>query len=587
MFAVDYETYYDTKCSITTLGTRAYFEHPSFEAYMVAIDGPDFQYVGPPDLAPWHLMTGPGSHWISHNAAFDECLQLWLIEKGILPATALPDEWDCTADMVAYLGIPRSLKNAVKAVLGIDLSKDTRDDMKGKRWSEMTDEFQKEVVAYALNDGIYSKALWDKCQHLWPRHERLLSRQTRRLGWKGVPVDVEKLNADIQRLEHTQITALDSIPWAADGEKALSTIALAKACRALGIEPPASVAVEDARCEAWKKANDGSEAVKWITAIQDYRSGNALLKKLYAVRERTFNGRMDFNLKYAGAHTLRWSGGGGVNMQNLPRSEMFGVDLRSTFRAPEGKVFILCDLSQIEPRTLHVLAGDKAFIKHLRQNPDADLYDIQSRNWGMYSDPAPLRDGNPGVRQLVKSLNIGLGYMMGVDRFASESGFEQAEAEKWVRFYRRVNPLICALWEALDNAFRDSCFTGERTFNMCLPLRVMRYRRCSATGGLTCVMSKNGAYVRQRIWPGILVENLVQAFARDVFAWKLLLIEQAGYDICWHVHDEVIVEIDEADAEEACKHITAIMSADVSWCAEAGLDLPLGAEGKVSKVFKK
>lgn len=587
MTTVDFETYYDGKCSVSVLGTRAYFEHPDFDAYMVSILDDDFQYVGPPEAAPWGRITGPGSHWISHNASFDECLQRWLVEKGKVPANALPETWDCTADMVAYLGVPRSLKASCKAVLGLDLSKDTRDSMKGKRWEDMTPEFRQEVVDYALDDCVYARKLWDKVSHLWPEMERRLSRQSRASGWRGVPVNEEKLAAAIETLETRLITALDGLPWTSDGEKALSTIALAKACREHGVEPPRSVAVDNEDAEAWLRRYADTPCATWVHAIRNYRSGNTLLKKLHAIKERTFGGRMDFNLKYAGAHTLRWSGGGGVNMQNLPRAPMFGVDVRAIFEAPAGKVFIIADLSQIEPRVLHCLAGDAEFIRRLRADPRADLYDVQARRWEMYSDPAPLKEGSPKIRQTVKTLNIGLGYCMRAGRFAAVTGMPYEQADKWVQFYHRKNPLICRLWETLMGAFIDSEHSADKSFHMALPLRTMRYRQVRSVGGPTCVMNRGDKFLRQRIWPGVLVENLVQAFARDVFATKLLDIEDAGYDITFHVHDEVVVEVEEERAEAALEEIVTIMSRDVTWCAEAGLDLPLNAEGDISKHFKK
>lgn len=585
---VDYETYYDKSCSITTLGTRGYFQHPDFDAYMVAIDGPDFQYVGHPKDAPWDRISGPGHVWGSHNASFDECLQRFLIEKGILPPSALPETWDCSADMVAYFGCPRSLKDSTKAILGIELSKATRDSMAGKRWENMSPEFQQEVTDYALDDCIYSRKLFDACYHLWPEHERRLSRQTRRIGWRGVPIDEAKLDASIEMLEIKKIEFLDSIPWAkGDGEGALSSIALAKACREINVEPPSSVSADNEDCVQWMARYDGTQAVEWVKAVRSFRSITVLLKKLHAMRDRTFDGWMDFNLKYAGAHTLRWSGGGGFNMQNMPKGEMFGVDMRSLIRAPEGYTLVTCDLSQIEPRTLHCLAGDEAFIGRLRANPKADLYDTQSRAWKMYDQPEELKVGDPKLRHKVKTLNIGLGYKMGPTPFAFATGFTLEEAKYWVDFYQRVNPLICGLWQRLIEAFIDSVHSADRTFNMQLPLRTMRYRRCSNSRGLTCVLNKNGRFIEQRVWVGILIENLVQAFARDVFGWKLLEIEDAGYDLLWHVHDEGIWLVKIEDAERAKHEIEEIMCRDVSWCQEAGLDLPLGAEATITPFYQK
>ena len=54
-------------------------------------------------------------------------------------------EWVCTADLAAYSGLPRSLKGATTTLYNLEVDKSTRDNMSGKRWEDMTKEFQDEV----------------------------------------------------------------------------------------------------------------------------------------------------------------------------------------------------------------------------------------------------------------------------------------------------------------------------------------------------------------------------------------------------------------------------------------------------------
>ena len=69
---------------------------------------------------------------------------------------------------------------------------------------------------------------------------------------------------------------------------------------------------------------------------------------------------------YFGAHTGRFSGSGGnLNLQNLPREEMFGANLRHLIAPKEGKKLIVVDLSQIEVRTLCWLAEDKNMLAEI------------------------------------------------------------------------------------------------------------------------------------------------------------------------------------------------------------------------------
>ena len=87
--------------------------------------------------------------------------------------------------------------------------------------------------------------------------------------------------------------------------------------------------------------------------------------------------------------------------------------------------------------------------------------------------------------------------------------------------------------------------------------------------------------MRLRVWPGMLAENLTQAFSRDIFMDRVLAINDAGYDVALRVHDEVVVEVDADKAEEAKEHICRIMKTSPAWCQ----DLPLAAEAKFGKTY--
>ena len=144
ILAVDFETYYDKKVSITVYGARGYFSHHQFSAYLVSVVGNEgFVYVGCPKEFDWYLLND--KVLLSHNASFDETLYKFGVEKKWWGACT-PKEWHCTADLAAFSGIPRNLKGASSVALGIEISKDTRDNMAGKRWEDMTPEFRAEVI---------------------------------------------------------------------------------------------------------------------------------------------------------------------------------------------------------------------------------------------------------------------------------------------------------------------------------------------------------------------------------------------------------------------------------------------------------
>jgi DNA polymerase bacteriophage-type len=80
---------------------------------------------------------------------------------------------------------------------------------------------------------------------------------------------------------------------------------------------------------------------------------------------------------------------------------------------------------------------------------------------------------------------------------------------------------------------------------------------------------------------GKLVENIVQATARDLLADAMLRLDSAGYDIVMHVHDEVIMEM--PDGAGSVDHINSIMGQPISWAK----GLPLKAESYETQYYKK
>ena len=130
--AIDFESYYDKDISVTEMGAWHYAR--ATDIYMVAMYFDDgTSYVGEPAHAPW--IKCHDRDWVMHNAAFDLTLYEALVEAGTVPKVNRNRVFD-TADLAAYLGYPRSLKESAKHLLGYEMSKDTRDNMKGMKWTK-------------------------------------------------------------------------------------------------------------------------------------------------------------------------------------------------------------------------------------------------------------------------------------------------------------------------------------------------------------------------------------------------------------------------------------------------------------------
>lgn len=156
-YAIDFETYYDNDVSIGVQGTWHYLRHPDCEVYLVSIVGDDIEYCGDPRKAPWTSIAN--SRWIAHNYAFDGNVVSYLRERGVIPKNVKPADYNCTANLAAYMKSGRSLKDACLYLLGIEVSKDPREYMKGKRWSQVPEGKKSEIIEYALNDSKRCKQL--------------------------------------------------------------------------------------------------------------------------------------------------------------------------------------------------------------------------------------------------------------------------------------------------------------------------------------------------------------------------------------------------------------------------------------------
>lgn len=603
-YALDYETYYDDECSVKKLGPRGYFAHPDFDAYMVTVAGPDgYEWVGHPRDFDWSLLEN--NRVLAHNASFDESLYLYGVERGWWPLVRYA-EWHCTADMVAYCGFPRSLANASAEVFELVVDKTTRDTMKGKRWGGMTPEFRQEVSEYALKDARLCLDLWAALADKWPENERAISRVNRKAVQRGLPMDLPALAAARENIALRLHEAEQAVPWL--GQKPLlSRKAFNDACREVGVEPPASLDLNKPGVGDWIRAN--GLKYTWIAAVSDWRRINAVGKKLEAFENGCLDdGRYYGGLMYFGAGaTGRFSGSGGnLNLQNLTKGELFGVNMRQLIRPKAGRSLLVVDLSQIEVRTLCWLAGFRRMLDEIAKADD--IYEVFAVNYGWWSpEKGRMREKDPNMRNsLVKPTTLGCGYQAGAARLAEASNMPLEQAEVAVRTYRSTMKPVVDLWRYYQSVIHNCAATGK-PLAVGLPSgRVMRYGKIHhrtkqyldpvvlPDGQTTMIPKTKTEYYAltqrggvkktpSKLYGGLLVENLSQGLARDVFADMLVRIDAAGHELLFHVHDEAVVECAENEAEDRLADILQIMSTPPEWIA----DLPVAAEGKITDVYTK
>ena len=613
--AYDYETTYSDSRDIRKLGVTAYLRHPETDIYLVSLFGDGVEYVGRPKDAPWHLLEGRPV--VAHNLGFDSEVSVELRRRGV-PVPEHKEAY-CTADMAACMQVKRDLGTATRVLEGVLLNKAVRGKMKNQTWETMSEDFRKEASAYALDDAKASWLLWENHSHEFTPLERRLSEHTRLMTSRGIHLNSEQIRKDLEWLTPMLAAAEKEIPWLGELDakgkevKLTSPKRLLQECEKLGVPAPLTTDAKDERFGDW--ADEYADQAPFVAAIQQWRKINRFIVWCESVLARSIDGRLRYSLKYCGApHTRRWAGAEGVNLQAVAKRPLVareiatklgkddawltrnGIDpeslsdMRGHLMPAPGHKFITADLSQIEPRVLAYLAGQHKLLDLMRTG--MDVYEAQARAMDLYSDPGKLKIVNPPLRQTVKVLNLGLGYGLGeaglMRSYRRMSGkvMPAAEAARLVELYRSKNPEIAGkmvggycqggLWGMLNDVCKKAAWTDGRV-NFDLPSgRTLRYWdvRNDPTEGMLCVTERGSP--PKHCWRGRATENVVQAVARDVFAKMILTLEDDGLPVVMHTHDELSCEVPEDRAEEACEHVTRVMSTSPEWAP--GLPV-MGAAG--------
>lgn len=583
--AIDTETFYAKDIDIKTLGYHHYLRHPQSDIYMLSVASATGTWVGHPKNFNWDSLQG--THVISHNRGFDAAVEQRLVEIGVKPKHVSYAEENCTADLVAYLACHRDLKKSAEALLGKAVSKDVRDKAKGKRFADMPPETQEEMRKYALGDAITCLELWQGHSYKWPASERRVSQINRQSMQHGVFVDKEGLKQDAFKMADVMKEASKGIPWY-NTTPPLSPQALEKYCAEQGIPAPESTAEDSPEFEQW--SSQFGEKYPVVNSLRRWRKANTLYKKLCTVYNRIRDdGTYSVELKYFGAgQTGRFSGGGGANIQNLGRKPHEGVDLRKRFIARPGKTLVMCDLSQIESRVIQFLSGNTEMTETLRAG--YNIYEAFAKTNNLLEfEKGKLKKIHPDIYAMCKATILGAGFGMSGEKFAVAAPIltngdyrpNIEEAKRVITKFRRDNPRIVALWKNLEKGFKAS--VGE-DFIVRLPSgRELNYFQVS---GLDWSFNKFQGSVkpmRNKAWSGRLAENLVQATARDILADMMIRTVNAGLQILFTVHDEIVIEVDKADAEDAKKKLLEIMTTPPEWIK----GIVLGAEAEISDFYKK
>ena len=585
VYAVDTETYYDKVVSVKEYGAEAYTRHPQYYCGMVSIVGPDVRFVGKPQDAPWHKIQG--ATWVAHNAQFDRWVINRMRDTGEMP-DVWPRKWVDSTAIPAYMQVSRDLANTAKVLLGKTPDKAVRTAMSGKHFDKLSPERWQTLCDYALADSDLCYELYTRYHHKLPQDEWDLSELTIEQGDFGVQINRPLLDEYVAKVQLTQMELLEKIPWRGD-KPAMSQAALRTQLSSDGVlDCPKTTSAADPEWAEWSKRR-GSE-FPYLDAFVQLRRLSKHLSTLLTIQNRIDTGGvLHFSMKYCGSRvTGRWAGDAGINMQNLTKGELFGASVRDLFVPRDGHKFIIADLSQIEPRCLAAVSGDYEFLENVEKG--MDCYEAHARTSMGYSDPRPLKEVDPDLRQVAKARSLGLGYGCGPARykeFAALFGLEYTdeEAKENVQAYRQSNPKIVTLWNQCNVQLQQSF---DDKFEVTLPTgRELVYydvKKPSRDGrvGYDAVVQR-GRNLREWYWGSKLTENIIQATARDVFAAAMLRIDKGGIRTSWHVHDELICEVPEDQAKDALEFVIEEMSRR----HPALPKMPIGVDAHIAEVYDK
>lgn len=326
--------------------------------------------------------------------------------------------------------------------------------------------------------------------------------------------------------------------------------------------------------------------------------------------------------QFSGANrTQRWAGRG-IQLQNLPQNHINTLDearellkmgcfdmleiiygntpdilsqlLRTMLIAKPGHQFIVADFSAIEARVLAWLAGEQWRIDAF--NRGDDIYCASASQ--MFGVPVVKHGINGELRQKGKVAELACGYGGAsgalISMGALDMGLTEDELPGLIDDWRNSNPHIVQFWWDVEKAAVETIKDHQErrvgrigfqfysnTLWLVLPsgrklayikpkMQPNRFGRMAVTFESLNAANK---WARGETYSGKITENITQATARDLLAEAMWRMEQKGWNIVGHVHDEVILEVPAGSV--TVDEVVRVMSINPAWAD----GLPLTAAG--------
>ncbi|EJO5347319.1 DNA polymerase [Clostridium botulinum] len=371
--------------------------------------------------------------------------------------------------------------------------------------------------------------------------------------------------------------------------------------------------------------------VKKILELRQLMAKTSIKKYQTMLNARCDDERVRGLLQFYGANrTGRWAGRL-VQVQNLPQNHLPDLEearnllrngdfeiieflfdsipdtlsqlIRTAFIPTDGNRFIVADFSAIEARVIAYLANEQWRLDVFKEG--GDIYCASASK--MFKVPVEKHGINGYLRAKGKIAELALGYggAGGAIRAFDKTGsIPDEDLPKLVSDWRKASPHITQFWWNVDKAAKKA-ITEKTTVALHhgikfiydpgvlfiqLPSgRKLSYLRPKIEEGKfgSDVITYEGMEQTSKQWKRIetygpkLVENIVQAFARDCLAETMVRVEKKGFKIVMHVHDELVLDVPKeiGSVEEIC----SIFAESIEWAP----GLPLKADGYECNYYMK
>jgi len=604
---IDFETYWDTKYSLSKMTMEAYIRDDRFEVQCVSVKvngNPTDVYSGTNVGGFLNSIDYTDKAILCHNTYFDGAVLAWVY--GIKPRLWLDTQGMSKPEYQMSVG---TSLDALTKHYNLGKKGGVLADTKGIRLADMTPEQLQSLCDYCVQDSDITYELFNVIKKTFPAHELMIIDQALRMYTEPtVILDIDMLEkhlGEVRQDKSDLIATLNLTGFTeAQVKKALMSNAMfAKLLEGRGVEVPVKTSPTTGKVAfAFAKTD-----LKFM-ALADHPNPEVsnLVKARLGVKstieetrtarlvEVSKRGYLPIMIKYYGAHTGRFSGGDKLNLQNFPRNGT----MRESLTVPLGYKMIACDSSQIEARMTAYVSNQTDLLDAFKQG--RDVYSEFATDVYGYT----VNKTDKLKRFVGKTCILGLGYGMGADKFidtlAQGQGglsvdIDKFEGQRIVNLYRQKNHRIVGFWRRCGTVLTAMLQGGSGQINDILSydhngilmpngLRIHYPELRASTGGFGYLSDPRAVSKHRagealahsswiKIYGGKVVENIVQALARTVVAEQSVRIGQR-YHVSFQVHDEIIIIVKEEEADDAMAFMIEEMSKPPTWAP----DLPVACE---------